>query len=377
MKNALESMGNKKKIMFLLKIPPPFTGATYMNSLVFNNQTIDNSFVVYKIGISYSDSVKDLGRFQIKKGFIFLSTLIKFVNYLVTTKPNIIYFQPSITGITYCRDLVIILIGKLFNKKFILHLHGKGIAEACKKNKFIALLYKLGLNKQYLIVLSNNQISDISFLDSKKIFVVPNGIPLLNSLETEKSEIKTTFKFLFLSNLIKSKGVLDVIEAAKHLKNDGYKFNIDIVGAEADVSKSDLLSIIKEYKLEDYVFYHGPKYNQDKIKYFQNADAFVFPTQYAPETFGLVLLEAMQFSLPIIATDESGIPEIVENGRSGYIYNKKDKNCLKNYMAEFINKPQLAKEFGIKGRSIYFEKFTLEAFEKMLLNVFNEALNDL
>ena len=377
MKNALESLGNKKKIMFLLKIPPPFTGATYMNSLVFNNQTIDDAFVVYKIGTSYSNSVKDLGRFQIKKGFIFLSTLIKFVNYLVSKKPNIIYFQPSVTGITYCRDLLIILIGKLFNKKFILHLHGKGIADACKKNKFIALLYKLGLNKQYLIVLSKNQISDISFLDSKKIFVVPNGIPLINALKTEKSEMNLTFRFLFLSNLIKSKGVLDVIEAAKYLKKKGYKFNVDIVGAESDVSKSDLLSVIKEYELEDYVFYHGPKYNEEKIKCFQNADAFVFPTQYAPETFGLVLLEAMQFSLPIITTDESGIPEIVENGKSGYIYNKNNNNCLQNYMAEFIEKPLLAKEFGIKGKSIYLERFTLEAFEKNLLNVFNEALSEL
>ncbi len=279
MVNVLEFLGNKKKVMFLLKIPPPYTGATYMNSLVYNNQTIDNYFDVSKIGISYSNSVKDLGRFQVKKGFTFLTTLIKFVNYLITKKPHIIYFQPSITGITYCRDLVIILIGRLFSKKFILHLHGKGIAEACKKNKFIALLYRLGLNKQYLIVLSNNQISDIAFLDSKKIFVVPNGIPLLGSLKTEKSETTPAFRFLFLSNLIKSKGVLDVVEAAKYLKSKGYKFNVDIVGAEADVSKNDLLSVIKKYELEDYVFYHGPKYNQDKIRYFQNADAFVFPTQ--------------------------------------------------------------------------------------------------
>lgn len=366
----------KNNILLLLKMPPPLTGATYMNSIVFNNHAIKNSFRINKIGISYSNSVRDLGRFQIKKGFVFLFTVIKFINCLITKRPHIIYFQPSITGITFYRDLLIILIGKSFNKKFILHLHGKGILEASKKNKISALLYKLGLNKQYLIVLSNNQINDVSFLNPKKIYVVNNGISLLNnSMNDEKSNENITFKFLFLSNLLKSKGILDLIEVAKNLKSNGYNFIIDIVGNEGDISKDALNELVKKYELADYLFYHGPKYDQDKINYFQKADVFVFPTKN--EAFGLVLLEAMQFSLPIIATDEGAIPEIIENGVSGYIYDKKDTNCLQNYMAEFINNPLLAKEFGKRGRSIYFEKFSIETFEKNMLNVFNATLNDL
>ncbi len=361
----------------MLKMPPPLTGATYMNSVIYNSELLNSSFAVNKIGISYSKSVKELGTFQIRKAGIFLATFFRLLKSLIFKSPDIIYFQPSITGLTYYRDLILILTGKIFGKKFILHLHGKGILESFKKRKLNAILYKLGFNHQYLIVLSEKQKSDVAFLNPKKIIVVNNGIGLLNNSKINKTKRneRTAFKFLFLSNLLKDKGVFDLLESAKQLKKAGYNFVVDMVGSEGDISKTELLSRIKEYELTEHCFYHGPKYNEDKIHYFENADAFIFPTRN--EAFGLVLLEAMQFSLPIIATDEGAIPEIVETGKSGYIYKKENKEGLQNYMSEFINNPKLVKEFGARGRSIYFEKFTVEKFEKSMLHVFNTTLKEI
>ncbi len=348
-----------------------------MNQIIHENEAINKLYHIEKIDISYATSVNNLGRFRLKKLYIFIKVIFKLLYYLIKKNIHIIYFQPSINGVSYFRDVILILIGKLFGKKFILHLHGKGIYSYSKKSLMHRWLYKIGFKNQYLIVLSENQITDVSFLNPKKIFVVNNGIPSLQSNSTslsEKTNDSTRLRFLYLSNLLKSKGVLDLLDSAIELKKNALDFCIDIVGSEGDISETELLKKINDLQLNDHVYYHGPKYDDEKIEFLKQANAFVFPTQN--EAFGIVLLEAMQFGLAIIASDEGAIPEIIENGKSGYIYPKKEKQELFNYMAYLIKHPDLCIKLGKRGKEIYFEKFTIKILEKNMINVFNTCLKE-
>lgn len=365
-------MKNKPDLLFMLKMPPPHTGATVMNALVYNSALLADAFSIARIGISYSRSVKDLGSFSLRKYKVFAVTFFRLLHQLVLRRPRIIYFQPSITGGTYIRDLVFIMTGRLFRKKFILHLHGKGIRAAAEKSALFAALYRLGFKGQYLIVLSNEQKNDVAFLKPAAIFVVNNGSALLAAGEPEPQQ--GPFRFLFLSNLLKSKGLFDLVEVAKELKDAGYDFRLDIVGNEGDISGPELTGRVEALGLSGQVQYHGPKYGNDKLPYFRKADAFVFPTRN--DAFGLVLIEAMQFGLPVIASNEGAIPEIVGQGQSGFVYPKGDNLRLKEHMAALIGNPALAREMGKKGREIYFEKFTIHAFETNLQRVFNDILKD-
>ena len=370
-------MNHKKNLLFLLKLPPPKTGATFMNQIINENEAINKLYCIEKIDISYASSINNLGRFQLKKIYIYIKVIFKLFKYLITKNIHIIYFQPSINGVSYFRDVILILIGKLFGKKFILHLHGKGISNYSKKSLLHRWLYNIGFKNQYLIVLSENQIADVSFLNPKKIFVVNNGIPSLQSNSTSlpvKTKDPTRLRFLYLSNLLKSKGVLDLLDTALELKKNTLDFCIDIVGSEGDINENELLKKINALQLNDHVYYHGPKYDHDKIYFLKQADAFVFPTQN--EAFGIVLLEAMQFELAIIATDEGAIPEIIENGKSGYIYPKKVKHELFNYMSHLIKHPNLCINLGKRGKEIYFEKFTINILEKNMISVFNTCLKE-
>ena len=225
-------------------------------------------------------------------------------------------------------------------------------------------------------MLSENQKKDVTFLNPKKIFVVNNGIPLLiKDFTGHKVKTSSTVHFLFLSNLLKSKGVFDLLETAYQLKNSNLSFCIDIIGSEGGISRKELVKKNKELKLSQHVFYHGGKYKSEKIHFFENADAFIFPTQN--EAFGIVLLEAMQFELAIIATDEGAIREIIEDKKSGYIYSKNDKTKLLDYMTFLIQHPDRCLQLGKRGREIYFEKFTTESFEENMINVFNSCLNEI
>ena len=113
-----------------------------------------------------------------------------------------------------------------------------------------------------------------------------------------------------------------------------------------------------------YVNYVGSKYGKDKEKYFKEADIFVFPTFYGNECFPLVLLEAMQYKVPIITTDEGGIPDVVQNGVNGYVCERKDSVSLANSIEILLKNKERCSEFGENGYKIFKEKFTLDEFNK-------------
>lgn len=123
-----------------------------------------------------------------------------------------------------------------------------------------------------------------------------------------------------------------------------------------------------------YVNYVGSKYGKDKEKYFKEADIFVFPTFYGNECFPLVLLEAMQYKVPIITTDEGGIPDVVQNGVNGYVCERKDSVSLANSIEILLKNKERCSEFGENGYKIFKEKFTLDEFNKNITNTLRSII---
>ena len=108
--------------------------------------------------------------------------------------------------------------------------------------------------------------------------------------------------------------------------------------------------------------------------YFTNSDVFVFPTFYHGETFGLVLLEAMEYGLPCISTYEGSIPSIIKNGENGFLVKQQDVNQLKDKMLYFIANPEIGIRMGEFGRTIFKDNFTINLFENNLSAILNKTL---
>lgn len=123
-----------------------------------------------------------------------------------------------------------------------------------------------------------------------------------------------------------------------------------------------------------FVRYQGPKYGDDKETFWNNADLFVFPTFYENETFGLVNLEAMQHEIPVVSTDEGGIPDVVRNMVTGLIAKSQSPENLAEKLETLINDRDLRIRLGKKGLDIYKENYTIEAFERCLLKCLNSIM---
>jgi len=118
----------------------------------------------------------------------------------------------------------------------------------------------------------------------------------------------------------------------------------------------------------------GERLHEEIPKYLSTADIFALPSY----TEGLpnVVLEAMSCSLPVVATRVGGIPEVVEEGISGILVDKKSLDALKQGMERLIRNESLAKEMGINGRKIVMKKFSWNRNAEEVIKTYDEIINN-
>jgi len=179
------------------------------------------------------------------------------------------------------------------------------------------------------------------------------------------------FHFLSISNLNTSKGTFVLLDAAVLLLQQTTDFHVHFVGAPtAEISAECMLLEIAKRGLQDVVTYHGKQYGGDKEKRFAEADCFVHPT--LDDCFPLVILEAMQHSLPVIATPVGAIPDMVIDGETGMLIPESDEHALAVAMMEMVSNSRSARNLGSNGYQQYVAMYAHSAFEDSLLSILNE-----
>ncbi len=360
----------KNKVLFFIKLPPPHTGAITVNKYVSEIDSLNKKFVTKIISISYKQDASDLGIISIKKIILVISLQFKLIFNLLFFKPNLIYFQISPLGIAFYRDFIFVLIFKIFRKKIIFHLHGKRIKQA-SENQFKKLLYKYTFCNSKIICLSELLVNDVADVYKNKPIIVNNGIPDYNDYNKNKNEIP---RILFLSNLFRAKGLIDFLDALKLLKDNNVFFYATIIGGKAELTEQDLMTEITNRELIKEIEYLGPIFNNEKVEILNQSDIFVHPTH--EDAFPINILEAMRSGLPVVATGEGAIPEMIANGISGYIVEKKNIKDIAQKIEFLIKNPDLRTQMGKAGREKFLEKYTLDIFERNMLDVFNKVLHD-
>jgi glycosyltransferase involved in cell wall biosynthesis len=203
------------------------------------------------------------------------------------------------------------------------------------------------------------------FVPNEKLAYVPNGIENPSALCQKKCN--NNIQILFLSNFHPKKGPLDVLKAANIIVQQNKNIRFVLAGADSSTHYSNKLkSYIIDNGLDDYVTMSGPVYGEQKDKLFSTSDIFVFPTYYERETFGIVNIEAMSWGLPVISSTEGAIPEIVQDGITGFIVNPKSPEKIAEKIMTLLNNPDMRKKMGAKGKEVFQSKYTLEAYARNL-----------
>lgn len=364
----------KPHILFVVPLPPPVHGSAMMCQYIKDSRLINDTFQCDYVNLSTSRRMDEIGKRSIKKIFRFIGSYFTVLRKLSTHHYDVCYLAITCHGVGFLKDAPFVLLCKLFGCKVIIHQHNKGMARDVDRWPYRWLLPLVYRNTR-VILLSWKLYSDIErVVKREQVVICPNGIPnVTENYQREKNEIP---HLLFLSNLIESKGVLDLLDACNRLKNEGYQFICNFVGGETkEISTYRFQKEVHMRKLDGIVFYLGSKYGQEKYDILKESDALIFPTYYYNECFPLVLLEAMQYEIPVIATDEGGICDVVLDNKTGLIVEKNSPMSLSDKIQYLIDHPSISIEMGKQGRIRFLENFTLEKFEHQVCDCIIKNIN--
>lgn len=404
------------KILFIAPLPPPVHGSSMVSKYIKESTLIQESFDCDFVNLSTSRTMDEIGKGGLKKIFRFLGSLCSLLGKLLTHRYDLCYIAITCHGMGFLKDAPFALLCKLFGRKLLLHQHNKGMSRDCNRWPYRWLM-PLVYRNATVMLLSWHLYEDISaVVKREQVIVCPNGVPPLenenlaavlratinvergtrghacvydNVNENENchpdgnskhytlnSKLNAVPRLLFLSNLIVSKGIYVLLEACQRLKERGVAFHCDYVGGESkEVTGEQFRKAIAERGLEDCVTYHGPQYGADKDRAFRRADIFVFPTFYDNECFPLVLVEAMQYRLPIVTTPEGGILDIVTDGVNGLVCKQQDVDSLVEALTTLLADAALRREMGERGHARYLKEMTLEAFEGSFAEALRSTVN--
>ena len=363
----------KPRILFILHLPPPIHGAAMMGKYIQESELINSSFDCFCINLATAGSLSDIGHVSLEKLLKYL-LLLRYISHVVKEiRPELVYITPNAGGKAFFKDFIVVQMLKSMGCKIIAHYHNKGVS-AYQSKWIYNFLYKRFFSNLKVILLAENLYKDIAkYVKREDVYICPNGIPNLRKGEFEARRKNEVPYLLFLSNLLISKGVIVLLDALKILKEKEYTFVCQFIGGEtAEINAVQFFEEVNKRELSDLVTYVGRKVREEKEAFFRQADIFVFPTYY--ETFGLVNLEAMEYKLPVISTNEGGIPDIVKDGENGLICEKQNPVSLADCIAKLLDDEELRVKMGSAGHEKFCREFTLDKFENRMRDILNQNL---
>jgi len=264
--------------------------------------------------------------------------------------------------------------------KVITIFHAYDLTNFIKKNNknVYDFLFKKG---DLFISISDYWIKKIIELgcDPKKLIVHRMGIDVDKFRYKErKHNSGDKIKVLTIGRLVEKKGYKYMIEAISRIVRKNK--NIEYIMAGEGPLLLNLKKIAKELNVEKYINFLGAINQKKAIALYREADIFVLPSVTAKngdqEGIPVVLMEASAIGMPIISTYHTGIPEVVIDGKSGYLVPEKDVDDLVEKLERLIEHPEMWQGMRGKGRKLIEEKYDINKLNDRLVEIYKNCLEN-
>ena len=199
-------------------------------------------------------------------------------------------------------------------------------------------------------------------IPEKKGVIIYNPVSIPQTFPKNPS---TSFQIVYVGRLEKVKNVATLIQAFSKIQNNNPTLTIVGDGRE----RTALESLVRDLKIEDRVVFTG--FQAEPSQFLCSADLYVLPSY--SEGFGIAAVEAMFLKVPVLATQVGGVPEFINDGENGWLFNPTSVKDLAAKLHSILQMDQCDRiAIGQKGYQAVSERFTVEKYIENLERLYGE-----
>lgn len=277
--------------------------------------------------------------------------------------------------------------------KIILNMHCEWLSQISRKK-----ISKRLENTDLVIGCSNyisRKISERFPEYRDKIITVPNATDPYTARRKRDSQDKTK-RILFVGRISPEKGIHTLIEAFNIVENKIPDSRLDLIGSIKTIpldfiigmdQNNEVQKLTRFYGKESYfsqlekminqtayskVKFHNHKNREELEDFYNNADIVVNPS--LSESFGMAVIEANSFGVPVIVTKTGGMDELVENGKNGFKVSPSDPEKLADKILLLLENKELNESMGEQGLAFVTANFSWDVISEILLTSYSNLL---
>jgi glycosyltransferase involved in cell wall biosynthesis len=272
-----------------------------------------------------------------------MNLLLHYIGVIKRIRPDVVLtytIKPNVYGGLACR---------ITRTPYMTNITGLGTAVENKGviQKITLMLYRMGLKGASCVFFQNETnrkfFINQSIVKSYTRLIPGSGVNLESHCLEEYPDEDGAIKFLFIGRIMKAKGIEELLQAARRIKEIYPSFQLDLIGGSEE-DYDDQLAVLDKLGI---IKYHGQQ--DDVHKFIKNSHATVLPSYH--EGTANVLLESASTGRPVLASRVPGCIETFDEEASGIGFEVKNVDSLVEAITKFINIPYAKKKaMGIAGR---------------------------
>lgn len=274
----------------------------------------------------------------------------KFIKSLKTNNIDLVHINPSLDLKSFMRDGIFALLARINKKKTIVFFRGwqKSFEEHIESNFIWMFKFFFGKSDGFIVLANKFKrtlqrwgivqpiYQEVTVIDDDNLV----GFDIQNALKERQSSEK--WHVLFLSRIVRDKGIYETIEAVSLLKTKYPMIELIVAGEGEELE--NVKSLVNKRKMSNVTFVGYIK-DEKKRHIFEKSQVFCFPTYYG-EGLPVSVIEAIAYGLPVITRPVGGIADFFKNEKHGFITESKQAAVFANYIERLFLDKKLYKNIS-------------------------------
>jgi glycosyltransferase involved in cell wall biosynthesis len=300
---------------------------------------------------------------------LFLRALARLIWNLLTINVALVHVHTGAPW-SFLRKSVVVCVARLFRKRVILHIHASRFEEWWLPDSRIRAAHIGFILRRcsLVIVLCRDWEQKLRRrYPAVRIRVLPNPSSV-STTPASRASRQGIFTVLFLGFLIPSKGVRDLLAVAQKMASENLCETRMVVAGKGPLQQ-EIVDFVREKDLGPWVQFVGWVTGPEKARLLSSASLLFLPSYH--EGMPMAILEAMSYGLPILSTRIAGIPDLVQEGRNGYLCEPGDVEGYLRVIRTLCHNRDLVDELGQKSLE-YAQQFTSAVIYRQLESIYAE-----